>query len=259
MSVPGSILTLPSIQAATKLARHCKALGTLGVVTGPNGVGKTEGLKFLARSPELTPNQTAYYHQCVSAEGHSRGVRDILVGMEVRQAIYQRGMALPVAMKLALREIQDRKIGMLLMDEADLLSIESLQGIVSLYDYCRAKEHPVAIVMAGARGAEKWIGGLSAGWSRTLKVCRLTNLSVEMTAALFSGWGSPMTELAQGVRAKDRDAIAVLKSIHRGTGGNPRRLYFFAGLAHLEPKPLTAARVRELCEQMTTTDVVASR
>jgi hypothetical protein len=100
---------------------------------------------------------------------------------------------------------------------------------------------------------------LSAAWSRTLKVCRLSNLSVEMTAALFQGWGSPMTELAQAVRAKDRDAIVVLKTIHRGTGGNPRRLYFMAGLAALDPKPLTAARVRDLYEQMTTPDVVASR
>jgi hypothetical protein len=259
MSTPESILTLPSIQTAVKLARHCRALGTIGVLVGGNGVGKTESLKFLARSSELTPNQTAYYHQCVAAEGPSRGVRDMLVAMEVRQAIYQRGMALPVALKLSLREMQDRKIGMLLLDEADLLSIESLQGVISFYDYCRSKDYRVAIIMAGARGDEKWIGALSAAWSRTLKVCRLSNLSVEMTAALFQGWGSPMTELAQAVRAKDRDAIVVLKTIHRGTGGNPRRLYFMAGLAALDPKPLTAARVRDLYEQMTTPDVVASR
>ncbi len=183
----------------------------------------------------------------------------MLVEMEVRQAIYQRGMALPIANKLALREIQDRKIGMLLIDEADLLSIESLQGMISLYDHCRTKEHPVAILLAGAKPPDKWIGALPAAWSRTLKVCRLQNLSVEMTAALYEGWGSPVAELAKAVRGKDRDAIAVLKSIHRGTGGNPRRLYFFAGLASIDPKPLTAARVRDLCEQMTTTDVLAAR
>jgi hypothetical protein len=259
MSTPGSILTLPSVQAAVRLAKHCRALGTIGVLTGPNGVGKTEALKFLKRSPELSAHQTAYYYQAVQAEGPSRGVRDLLVAMEVRQAIYQRGMALPIALKLALREIQDRKIGMLLIDEADLLSVESLQGIISLYDHCRAKEQAVAIILAGAKGAEKWIGALPAGWSRTLKVCRLQNLSVEMTAALYEGWGSPVAELARAVRAKDRDAVSVLKSIHRGTGGNPRRLYFFAGLAAIDPKPLTAARVRDLCEQMTTTDVLAPR
>lgn len=168
MSAPGSILTLPSIEAALKLAKHCRAVGSIGVITGGNGTGKTESLKFLARSPELTPDQTAYYHQCVAAVGPSGAMRDMLAAMEVRQAVHQRGMAVPIALKLALREMQDRKIGMLLLDEADLLSIESLQGLVSFYDHCRNKEYPLAIIMAGAKDDAKWIGGLAAAWSRTL-------------------------------------------------------------------------------------------
>jgi hypothetical protein len=257
MSSPESILTLPSVEATVRLAKHCRALGTIGVITGPNGTGKTEALKFLLRCPDLLPpQQFAYYYQAVQAIGPSRGVRDILVDMEVRQAVHQRGMALPIALKLALREFQDRKIHLLLIDEADLLAIDALQGLISLYDFCRAKGHHVAMVCAGARTTEKWIGSLPAAWSRTLKVSRIHNLSVEMTCALFQGWGSPMAELAEAVRAKNKDAIALIKTIHKGTGGNLRRLYFFAGLAALKSEPLSHARIRELCDQMTTNDAV---
>lgn len=260
MSSPSSILTLPSVEAVLRLAKHCLALRTIGVLTGPNGAGKSEALKFLVRSTDLLPpDRIAYYYQAVQAMGASRGVRDLLVDFEVRQAIHQRGMALPIALKLALREFQDRRIGLLLIDEADLLSIESLQGVISLYDYCQAKGHRLALLCAGAKTSEKWIGALPAAWSRTLKVCLITNLSVEMTCALFAGWGSPMAELAQAVREKDRDAVAAIKMIHKGTGGNLRRLSFFAGLAALEPQPLTSARVRRIAEQMTTTDALAIR
>jgi hypothetical protein len=253
VSTPSTILTLPSVQEAQTLARHCLALGTIGVLTGPNGAGKSEALKYLARTPDLLPpNRAAYYFQAVQAVGSSRGVRDLLVGLEVRQAIHQRGMALPIAMKLALREFQDRGISLLLIDEADLLAIDALQGMISMYDFCRDKGHRMAIVCAGSKPSDKWIGALPAAWSRTLKVCHLSHLSVEITCALFEGWGSPVKELAQSVREKDREAVGTLKLIHKGTGGNLRRLYYFAELAALDPQPLASSRVRELMEQMTT-------
>ena len=253
MSTPSSILALPAVVSAQVLGRHCVALDCIGVLCGPNGVGKSEALKFLSRSTDLLPAGTkAHYHQSVQAVGPSRAVRDILVDLEVRQAIHQRGMALPIALKLALRELKERKIGLLLLDDADLLSQESLQGIISLYDYCRAKAHPLSMICAGASSHEKWIGSLPAAWSRTLKVCKLQNLSVEMTCALFGGWGAPMADLAQGVREKNRDAIGAIKLIHKGTGGNTRRLYYFAKLAALDPQPLLNDRVREIMTQMTT-------
>jgi hypothetical protein len=51
MSSPKSILTLPSVEATVRLAKQCRALGTIGVTTGANGVGKTEALKSLLRWP----------------------------------------------------------------------------------------------------------------------------------------------------------------------------------------------------------------
>jgi hypothetical protein len=160
---------------------------------------------------------------------------------------------------LSAGELQERKITLLLLDDADLLSQDSLQGIISLYDHCRAKAYPVSMVCAGATGHEKWIGSLPAGWSRTLKVCKFRNLTVEMTCALFGGWGTPLTGLAQGVRQKNRDSIGTIKMIHKGTGGNLRRLFYFAKLAALDPVPLSAERVRQIMDQMTTLNAVEER
>jgi hypothetical protein len=257
---PSTILTLPSLTSAQILAKHCIALGCLGVITGTNGVGKTEALKFLTRCTDLLPAETkSHYHQCVRAEGSSRAVRDVLIDLEVRQAVHQRGMALGIALKLALREFNERKIGLLLMDDADLLSIDSLQGVISLYDYTRAKNYPLSLILAGATGSEKWIGALPAASSRTLKICRLQNLTVELTCALFAGWGAPMSDLAGAVREKNVDAIRVLRFIHKNTNGNTRRLYYFAELAALDPKPLTAARIKEIMAQMTVLNGVEER
>jgi hypothetical protein len=50
MSSPSTILTLPSISSAQVLAKHCIALGCIGVIDGTNGLGKTEALKFKPRA-----------------------------------------------------------------------------------------------------------------------------------------------------------------------------------------------------------------
>ncbi len=256
MSRPSSILPLPSVQTAQTLAKHCNALGAIGVLLGPNGVGKSEAMKALTRNPDLLPaGRTAHYFLAAQAVGPSRGVRDMLVDMEVRQAIHQRGMALPIALKLAHRELTDRKIDLLLIDEGDLMAIDSIQGIISMYDYCRHRGHRLAMILGGSKSTDKWIGGVSSAWSRTLKVCRVNNLSPEMTCAVFNGWGTPMMELSKLVKERDPSATLVLKTIHKGTGGNLRRLYYFSEMAALDPRPLDGKRVRELMEQMTTLHV----
>ena len=253
MSTPGTILELPSLRAAESLARHCLALRAIGVINGPNGTGKTQALKALARHNSLLPpERICHYYTAAQAEGSSRGVRDLLIDLEVRQAIHQRGLALPIALRLSLREFVDRKIDLILVDEADLLSSDALRGMVSMFDYASLKGHPIGMMLAGVKPIDKWIKALPDGWSRTLKVSRLTNLSVELTCATFAGWGSPMAELAGKVKQKDRDAVQLIRAIHRGTGGNLRRLFYFAGLAALDPRPLDAARLRQLMDQMTT-------
>jgi hypothetical protein len=68
-----------------------------------------------------------------------------------------------------------------------------------------------------------------------------------------------MSGLAEAVRAKNRDAIGVLRFIHKGVNGNTRRLYYFAELAALDPQSLTPARIKEIMTQMTVTHALQER
>jgi len=75
-----------------------------------------------------------------------------------------------------------------------------------------------------ARGVVSHIEGLSAAESD-----RLANVR-------FVRWlGSSYVRPGGGGKGKNRDAIGVLRFIHKGVNGNTRRLYYFAELAALDP------------------------
>ena len=217
------------------MARRCSALRCLGVLTGDNGTGKTVCLKRLQAFPSKygVEGKTAYFLAATTA-GPTRGLKDFLADRGVKQAIHQKGISMKLLTKLAYRELQEKDIRMLLVDEADLIDTAALQGFVSLSDTCRDLRFPIAVLFSGVRDPSLWIGPIGAAESRTLQYARLSALTPELITAVFSGWGRPVAQLAEQVKAKDKDAIGTIRAIHRATKGNFRRLYFFARLAALE-------------------------
>jgi DNA transposition AAA+ family ATPase len=254
MGSPSTFLHTPQAEEVFALARRCHAVHSLGVITGGNGSGKTTTLRYLADHPGKCgiEGRVAYF-LAATAAGPTRGLKDFLGDRGVRQAIHQKGLSMKLLARLAHRELQEHDIRLVVVDEADLLDLESLQGFVSMADTCRDMGYPIAVLFAGVRNPTKWINQIAAAESRTLHYHQLTSLTPALITAIFAAWGAPLENLAARVKDNDKEATAVLRSIAHGTGGNFRKIFYFASLAALEHsgEPITNAVADQIFHKMT--------
>lgn len=239
------ILTTPSVQAAVELLKDCVATRAIGVITGGNGTGKTFALKAITgRYSKLGLPGTCLSYRCCQVSGSTRGVKDLLTELGARGGIFQNGASatLQLLVKYALHELMKKDVHTLLLDEADLWDRDALGGLVTLYDFCREKDFPIALILSGTKELNDWIGGVSAGISRTLRFHRFSSMNLKMLTAVLQEWGEPFRILIESAKKGDQDAKRNLQLIHKHSGGNMRRLRFFADLFLLHEEDGPVAR-----------------
>jgi len=227
-------VSLPTTDRAVALAKECVELQCLGVIAGKPGTGKTVALQtILARYPTLGLPGTCVYYRAYSAEGGTRAVRDLLEGLGVRPTLVPPAAPLQLVVKAALRELQAREVRLLCVDEADSYTGDSLKGLISLYDAALQSGHPVSAVLAGGQEAPKWLAEVASGLSRTVRVEEFAALSPELTLGVLKKWDPRFVDFAGEVTAGSKDARRAASAIGRMTGGNLRRLSYFAKLLQM--------------------------
>lgn len=233
------ILTTPFIERCVELLKDCVATKSIGALIGPNGSGKTFALKALERRyPQLGLEGTCFRYRCCQIEaGATRGIRDLLLELGAGGAALMNGGSASVQTlsRIAIRELSQRNIKTLLLDEADQWSLQTLSGLVSLYDLWREKDYPVTLIVAGAERPERWISAVPALRSRTLHFELSSNMDEALMAAVLKSWGEPLTALVAKVEEGEKAAQKVFTRLFKGTGGNFRRVYFFSQLAKQRP------------------------
>jgi hypothetical protein len=161
------------------------------------------------------------------------------------------GAGLQFLLKLAQREIIQRDIQGLLLDDADNFAVDSLGGIVSLFNNLKESGHPIVIMLAGVLPEDRWIGQLPSAVTRTLHVQRSTPMPLKMMAAVMKRMGNPLPAVIEAYQAGDKDAGKILRMIHGQTGGVFRRVRFFADLAsEKSPGALTLETTEAILGQM---------
>jgi hypothetical protein len=153
---------------------------------------------------------------------------------------------------VALREFRAQQIRLLLIDEADSWSLDSMRGMISVMDAAAQADLPLSVIFAGDSDLPKWLGQHGAGISRTLQIDLFQNLPLDLTLAVLRQWGAPFQFLAEQISQKDKEARLLAKRILQATGGNLRRLNFFARLylAHFPEAPITADHLEVTFAQM---------
>jgi hypothetical protein len=229
------VITTSLIDRAVQLAKDAVLLDCIGTITGPNGSGKSVALKtILSRYPSLGLDGNALYHRACATQGHTRGVKDILAEFGVREA-HVSSSNLQIACKLGLREFSGRKVRLLLLDEADSMARDSVAGITTLIDYCNGHGHRIGLVMAAAQPISGWFASNSAGMSRTVRMEKTDNMSVEEMLAILREWIPGLTTLIAQASEKNPEALKLARLVHKGVGdGNFRRMGYFASLLRLE-------------------------
>jgi len=230
------VITTSLLDRAVQLAKDAVLLDCIGVITGPNGAGKSIALQTIKnRYPSSGLEGNALYHRACATQGHTRGVKDVLFEFGIREA-HVSSSNLQIACKLGLREFSNRKIKLLLLDEADSMAKDSLVGIVTLIDYCNGHGHSLGLVMAAAQPISGWLAANSAGMSRTVRSERADNMGVEEMLAILREWVPGLATLIDQAKEKSPEALKLARLIHKGTGdGNFRRMSYFAGLLKQEP------------------------
>lgn len=226
------IVSLPQMQLAASLARECVALQCLGAISGPPGTGKTTALQAMESMPPGVDSQgNCHYLRASSGEGVNRALRDLIESFDYRPGSLPTNMSQPYLIALLLKEMSQRKISLLAVDEADAWSKEALRGFVSLYDGAQRKRQPFGAVLAGSSQLVGWLSGFAAALSRTLRCEEFQNLDPQGSLALLREWFPCFERLAGSL--KDKAARKCVDLIYKATSGNPRRLSFFARLHEL--------------------------
>lgn len=230
---PEQILTTPAINRAIDLLLECTATRALGVITGDNGSGKTFALRALSgRYSKLNLAGNCLFYRCCQVQGPTRGVKDLLSEVSGRGSIFRNGSSagLQLLVRDMLHELKKKDIRTLLLDEADLWEREALAGFITCYDFCRGNDFPVTVVMTGTKALRDWIGAVPAGISRTLRTEHFGSLPLTTMTSMLQEWGEPFRDLVRSAKSGDPEAKRHLQVIHKHTGGNVRRLRFFAEL-----------------------------
>jgi hypothetical protein len=225
------IVDTPDVQATVELLRDSAAAKAIGVITGPNGSGKTEALRAVEKMyGKLGMLGTALYYRCHLNKRNSRGIKDILDSLGVRQAAFQSGASLQYAVKMCLAELKKKKIHALLIDEADLWTRDSLLGLIGLFDMALLEKYPLAMVLASTGNPDLWLAPVASAKSRTLKITSFEYMDRELMGKVMRKWGTEFESWLDLVEKKDATALKVLTRIHKLTAGNFRRLGHFASL-----------------------------
>ena len=219
------------MQTAVELLRDCTATQALGVIVGPNGSGKTKALLAIERTyGKLGLSGVAFYYRCHLNKRNSRGIKDILDALGVRQAAFQSGASVQFAIKTCLAELKKKKIHCLLVDEADLWTRESLLGLVGLFDMARLDGFDLVILLASTGNPDIWLAPVTAAKSRTLKVVEFAYMDRDLMLKVLCKWGTEFSSLADRVGKKEAEAAKVAGRIYKLTDGNFRRLSHYAAL-----------------------------
>lgn len=247
------IITTPLIESAWQLYNNCRTANAIGVIQGPSGTGKSSALKaIVSRHVQNQFPGTVHRIKCCKASGPSSGVRAILLDLGIGGAVTSnRTVAgLHYLLKLATRELGQRNIAALLLDDADYYEPDTLLGIIALFDQLRESKSPLTLIFTGVSNESKWIGQIPAATTRTLHLTRSTVMDFAMTAAVLKHMGISFEKLVLA-QESDSKARAALRLIHKETGGIFRRVRYFADLANARnPEELTLEVVESILEQM---------
>ena len=226
----------------------------MGVVQGPSGTGKSWLLKAIQKrfSQSQLPGSICIV-ECCQAAGPSSGVRAILLELGIGGAVTSnRTVAgLQYLLKLAMREITQRGIRGILLDDADNYAPDAIAGIVSLFNHLKESGHPIVIILTGVLPEERWIAQLPAAVTRTLHVERSAAMSLTLMAAVMKRLPAPLPALVEAHQAGDKEAGKILRLVHGQTGGVFRRVRFFSDLvAEKSPTGLSLETTEAILAQM---------
>ena len=187
-------------------------------------------------------------------EGQTRGIKDVLTHLGAGGAMLANGssVSLQMAIKLAGRELRQRNIRAILLDEADLWTLSALVGFVTLLDSLKDQGWGGTAVFAGALNPELWLRAIPAAKSRILHVQLIQALDVETTAGVLSEWNPRFAEIAKLFDDGDVSAGRLFQAIHQGTEGNLRRLDYFRDIFPCDT-PITLKLVQRVLSQMVNT------
>ena len=228
---PDVVVTLPIFRKADELLIDCAVTGGVGVISGPTGSGKSVAMRRLVtRYPSLGLPGDAFYYCCQSSIGPTRGIKALLGGIGVGGAVIANGNATPMQLilKIVLREFLRQNIRCLLLDETDRWDTEAIEGLFAMHEHLRDNGHPIALVMVTNQENPAWLSDADPIRSRTLRVIRVSHVSVEEMLGLMAVWSDEFAEFATQVEKGEKEAVEIARHIHDSTGGDLRRINFFA-------------------------------
>lgn len=252
---PDAIVTLPILGAAAELLLDCAATGGVGVISGPSGSGKSAALRRLVtRYTSMNQSGNAIYYCCQTSAGSTKGIRSLLADIGVGGAIIANGHGAPMQLilKIALREFMRKNIRALLLDESDRLDRDAIAGIFAMHDHLKDNGHPISLLMVTNQEHPVWLADADPIRSRTLRVIRVEHVSVEEMVGILAVWSDEFTKFATKVDNGDKVADEIARHIHDNTGGDLRRVNYFARifLRHFAGRELTMKSTEATLERL---------
>ena len=244
---------------------HAFREGTGAVIYGPRGVGKTETVRRAIRTLEARESRRTMEDKTYEPRLISRYTSSTAGGAKTALADLMKHLTNADVANVTLRQsarnfsvaigqvLQDRNIGLVVIDEAHQIATSNLEHLVGLLDIVREElEHRVGFVFVGNPGIRRALVKIQQMGQRIVTGLEFRAVKREEVAGHLPSF-HPHLETLHG-RLKKREWAEVERIMLGSMQGSPRRLVRLIelanGLAMTFRTPIDVQALRDAASQL---------
>ena len=239
-------IEVPTSTEAVRLVKESIHSSYMVVLCGQSGVGRREPVRVIASEWEQNsdPRKVVLFN-CMETTKPIDLMKDLLWELGAK---YGREQSLRQTTRLLVRELKERRIGLLCISGIDALSRSCIEHIPRLFEAVRADGDSMGLVVTSDPGNSALFAISTHGLCQA--TVHLSTLDAKSTLGVMHAWDKRFEPILKRACQQKPQGMRCADIIHKNTNGNFERMAgFYQCLKRLFPRgPLTEERLAQIAK-----------